>query len=123
MAEALARSVAAPHWHVLSAGLKRTVVNEEVFRALAEVEVDASALRSKSLDEIGEENIDAVVVLAAPAIADVSRRFPNAQVVKWLMDDPVQARGEADAVPRAVRRARDELMNRVREWFGNEQNP
>lgn len=122
LAEALARSVTTPEWRILSAGLKRTIVNEEVLRALAEVNVDASTLRSKSLDEIGAEKIDAVVVLAAPAVEDVSRRFPKAQIYQWLMDDPVQARGGADAVPRAVRSARDDIMNRIRELFRSVQD-
>lgn len=119
LAEALARRLAPPSWRILSAGLTQSVVNEEVGRALSEIGIDHRELSSKSLDAMRGEWIDAVVVLASPAVREVQERFPNARLVEWPMEDPIRVKGSPEAVPEAVRKARDELTRRLTEWFGS----
>lgn len=116
LAEALARRVVPEGWRVVSAGLVRTVVNEEVLRALREAGVDADGLRSKSLDDLPYLHVDEVVVLAQGTSAFARARFPEARLREWPMEDPIRAKGGPEAVRAAVRAARDELAQRLEIW-------
>ncbi|MBI4161323.1 MAG: arsenate reductase ArsC [Acidobacteria bacterium] len=115
LAEALARSLAPAGWRILSAGLQRTVVSDEVTRVLQEAGVPATGLSSKSLDDVRSEGVDEVVVLAPDALAAARRTFPRARVIEWPMADPLRIAGGSGAVRQEVRRARDELRRRVRD--------
>lgn len=117
LAEAIARQILPFDWRVLSAGLTRTIVSEEVLRSLAEVNIDPSGLSSKSLDQVRAETIDEVFVLAAPATPLVLSTFPNATVIDWTMEDPLRTPGGTEAIRAAIRAARDTLMRRLRERF------
>lgn len=123
LAEALARRVVPANWRVLSAGLTRTVVNEEVLRALEEVGMDATDLCSKSLDDVCGEAIDEVIVLAPVAVKAVRARFPAARVREWPMDDPIRAHGGPESVRAAVRAARDDLVRRMATWLDGRGTP
>jgi arsenate reductase len=119
LAEALARRRAGDRLRVLSAGLERTIVNEEVLRALAENGIDAGAQRSKTLEDVAGEAVDDVVVLAEPAWLPAARCFPRARHHFWCMDDPVAAADPA-RVPAEVRRTRDEIDARLARWLSEE---
>lgn len=120
LAECLARSMAPPGTRVLSAGLTRTIVNEEVLRGLREIGLDGSAQWSKSLEEVAGERVDVVVTLAEEAMARARKIFPIARHISWSMPDPV-AQPDADQMALAVRRSREELLQRIRKWFQEEQ--
>jgi protein-tyrosine-phosphatase len=110
--------MAPPGVRVLSAGLTRTTVNAEVVRALAEINLDASRQRSKTIEDLAGEKIDEVFVLCEEALLPSARRFPEAAIRLWSMPDPV-AQPDPSLVPPAVRRARDELAERLREFWGD----
>ena len=116
LAEALAKSMAPAGVRILSAGLTATVVNTEVLRALAEVGIDASAQRSKAIQELACEPVDDVIVLCEEACPPVSRLFPRAAVHLWLFPDPIAMKDE-HAVGTAVRRVRDDLAERLKEFL------
>lgn len=117
LAEALAGQMFPNGWLALSAGLARTIVNDETVRALKEVGIEAAGLSSKSLDEVRAESVDDVVVLARPAVQAARLRFPAARVLEWPMEDPIQVAGGPEAVRAAVRSARDELARRLGGWL------
>lgn len=121
LAEAVARALAPEGWQVSSAGLQRTVVSDEVVRALTEAGFDSSGLSSKSLDDVADQTFDEIVVLAAPAVDAVRSRFGSGRLVEWLMDDPLRVGGGIEAVRQAVRWARDELRRRLATRFGGDQ--
>jgi len=116
LAEAIARSMAPEDVRVLSAGLIRTVVNTEVLQALEEIGLDASAQRSKTLQEIAQEKIDDVVVLAEEALKPAQIAFPNAKIVLRHVSDPVATR-DPRRLPAEVRRTRDEIKLLLSAWF------
>jgi len=118
LAEAIARSLVPRGWRVLSAGLVRATVNEDVVRALRDIGLEAANLRSKALDDLGDEHVDDAIVLAAPAVGAVRSRFPGARVLEWPMADPVRAAGGPAVVRAAVCAARDELARRLARWCG-----
>lgn len=117
LAEALARRLAPPGWRILSAGLTRTVVNDEARRALAEIGIDARELRSKSLDDLDAHEVNVVVVLAPQALDHVRDRYPRARLLERPMDDPVRAPGGPHGVRMAIRSARDGLQRRLVLWL------
>lgn len=113
LAEALARSMAPAWLRVMSAGVTKSIVNEEVVRALKEVGLDARGHTSKSLAEVAGEPFVDVISLAAEAQAPALLAFPTAAHHAWLMADPI-ATPDPAAVPAAVRHARDELSSRIK---------
>ena len=63
MAEGLARFLAPPDVMVWSAGSKPTRVRPEAIAALAEIGIDISGHRSKSVSEVPADEIDTVITL------------------------------------------------------------
>lgn len=116
LAEAIARSLAPEGVRVLSAGLTGTVVNAEVLKALSEIGLDASAQRSKTLEEVGREEVDEVVVLAEEAAAPALLAFPRARHHLWPLADPV-ASADPGRLPGDVRLARDRLQALLSGWI------
>ncbi len=117
LAEALAKRYAASSLRILSAGLKRTVVNEEVVKALAEIGIDASRQFSKSLQDISAEPVDHIVVLAEAALDATRQVFPQARIHYLPMSDPVRSSDHPERIRDAVRRSRDILGASVRHWL------
>lgn len=115
LAEAIARSLAPPGVRVLSAGLRKTIVNAQVLQALQEIGMDASGQWSKTVDEIAHERVDDVVILAEEAVAVARERFPNSVQHEWFMPDPVAE--DEQYIARAVCDARDELSRRLKDWL------
>lgn len=112
LAEALARSMA-PSWvRVMSAGVTKSIVNEEVVRALHDIGLNVGDHTSKSLADVAGTPVDEVISLATEAEAPARLTFPNAAHQLWPMDDPI-ATSDVAAVPGAVRKARDELARRI----------
>ena len=120
LAEALARHACPATWIIHSAGLVGTTVSALVREVLAETGLATDEHRSKALDEVPLERVDDVVVLAAPAVEAVRRRFPEARVQDWSMDDPLQAPGGLDVKRQAVRDACDVIARRLDAWLGGE---
>ncbi len=116
LAEAITRSMAPAGVRVLSAGLKKTMVNAEVLLALQEIGADTSALHSKTLTEVAQEPIDDVVVLAKEALEPARLAFPNARCALWYFPDPI-ATQDPQRVPDVVRRTRDEIKALLSSWF------
>jgi arsenate reductase len=96
---------------VQSAGTSPSRVNPLAIRALAEIGVDISAQRSKSVDEIDPASVDTVVTLCAdevcPAFLGKARRF------HWPLPDPAQAAGSESDRLQAFRDVRDEIRQRL----------
>jgi len=119
LAEALAKHYAPPGLRILSAGLKRTVVNEDVLQSLAEIGIDASQQFSKSLEDVLEEQVNDVFVLAETALDATIRMFPKAQIHFSPVPDPIRSSDHPDKTREAVRRSRDILARSVRWWLSN----
>lgn len=116
LAEALARSTAPPQLRVMSAGVTKSIVNEEVLRALNEIGLDASGQTSKSLNDVAGQAIDEVISLCAEAQGPARLAFPDATHQVWPMPDPIASPDPA-SIPAAVRRTRDDLARRVKSYI------
>ena len=115
MAEGLAHRLVPPGIQVYSAGSEPGSVNPLAVRAMAEIGVDISGHRSKSVDEIPVDRVDVVVTLCAEEVCPV---FPGpVRRLHWPVDDPARAGGSEAERLEAFRRTRDEIARRLEEWL------
>ena len=114
MAEGIARSLAPADVKISSAGSAPSKVNSLAVRVLAEIGIDATGQRSKSVNDIPPDDVDAVITLCAEEVCPVflgkARRYP------WGLPEPAGATDEERL--RAFRGVRDELKRRLSVVFG-----
>jgi arsenate reductase (thioredoxin) len=111
MAEGLARSLAPAGVKVSSAGSQPSRVNPLAIRALDEIGIDIRGQRSKSVDAIPPEGVDAVITLCAEEVCPMF--LGKALRIHWGLPDPARASGDERARLDAFRHIRDELRRRL----------
>jgi len=116
MAEGIAHALAPQGMKFSSAGSAPTRLNPLAVRALAEIGLDISGQRSKSVDEIPPEGVDVVVTLCAEEVCPVF--LGKALRVHWALPDPAAAAGTDEEKRQAFRDVRDELRRRLEAVFG-----
>lgn len=112
MAEALARSMTDGDVEIYSAGSKPTVVNPLAIRAMAEIGIDLSTQRSKSIDDVPLERVGTAVTLCAEEVCPVS---PGVETYHWPLPDPAAETGSESDRLAAFRVVRDEIRTRLEE--------
>jgi len=118
MAEAIARSLASPELPIQSAGSEPSQVNPLAVRALAEIGLDASAQRSKSVDEIDRSTVSTVITLCAEEVCPVY--LGDARRLHWPFPDPA-GRDEPEAASlERFRAVRDELRSTIAAFLAEE---
>jgi arsenate reductase len=114
MAEGLLRHSAAERVDVFSAGTRPAGVNPHAVRAMAELGIDISGQRSKSVDEFAEQQFDWVITVCDHA-REVCPVFPGGgKRVHRSFEDPAAVAEEKK--PEAFRRVRDELRKWLVAW-------
>lgn len=121
MAEGIVRALAPEGVLVMSAGSAPSHVNPLAIRVLAELGIDITAQRSKGVDEIPGDAVDAVVTLCAEEVCPTW--LGRARRVHWGLPDPAGAAGDEDARLAAFRAVRDELARRLRLLFRGGPDP
>ena len=114
MAEGLARALWPPDIEVWSAGSRPAPVRPEAVQVLAEIGIDISGQRSKSVAEIPAAKVDTVVTLCGEEECPVF--LGRATRLHWPLLDP--AAGPAfprEAVLARFREVRDGLRARLAE--------
>jgi arsenate reductase len=118
MAEGIARQLAGDRLRVQSAGSEPTRLNPLAAAALAEVGIDASGQRSKSVDEIDRTAVDTVITLCAEEVCPVY--LGAARRLHWPLPDPAgHAEGEEASLAR-FRAVRDELARRIEAFLADQ---
>jgi arsenate reductase len=116
MAEGLLNAFHGERFEAFSAGTEPATVHPMAVRAMAELGVDISAARSKSVDEFIRRDIDYVVTVCdrahqtCPFLAGGKHRLHTG------FGDPAQAGLEDAALLALFRRARDD----IRKWLDTE---
>lgn len=121
MAEGIARQLAGDRLPIQSAGSAPSRLHPLAVRALAEVGLDISAQRSKSLDEVDRAAVDTVITLCAEEVCPLW--LAPARRLHWPLPDPARppAAGDDEAAALAGFRAvRDELRERLAQWLAEE---
>ena len=115
LAEGIARFLAPPGVTVSSAGSSPAFVRPQAIQVLKEIGIDISSHRSKAIDEIDAEAVEAVITLCAEEVCPV---FLGAAVrLHWSLPDPAKAPGDDEARLNAFRATRDELFRRLKLLF------
>jgi arsenate reductase len=121
MAEGIARALAGDRLPIQSAGSAPSRLNPLAVRALAEIGIDASAQRSKSVDAIDRETVGTVITLCAEEVCPLY--LGAARRLHWPLADPAgapeNAEGQATSLER-FRTVRDELARRIEGFLREE---
>jgi arsenate reductase len=117
IAEALLRDFGGADFEVFSAGTEPKSVNPYAVRVLAEIEIDWSGARSKSVTEFLGRPFDYVIT-----VCDRARQtcpvFPgNHNTLHWGLDDPAEVEGTDERKLEAFRRTRTEVATRLRPFI------
>jgi arsenate reductase (thioredoxin) len=116
MAEGLLRHIAGDRFEIESAGTIASFVRPQATAAMAEIGIDISGHRSKSLDEFLTNSFDYVITVCDNA-NETCPAFPGpAKRIHWSFDDPANATGSGDEVLKKFRRIRDEIKLKLEEF-------
>jgi arsenate reductase len=110
MAEAFLRAYGEDRFEVASAGTRATELHPLAVLAMAEVGIDISRQRSKSVDDVGE-GWDVVVT-----VCDANCPIPprSGMKLRWQFPDPAAAGGSDQERIVSFRKVRDGIRQRVR---------
>ncbi len=117
MAEGILQDLRGNEFEVFSAGTRHSVVNPIAIKVMAEIGIDISGHRSKSVEEFQGTNFD-FVITTCDAARETCPVFPGkARHLHWSFNDPAEARGSEEEILSAFRKVRDEIMLRIRQEF------
>ncbi|QWV96918.1 arsenate reductase ArsC [Geomonas nitrogeniifigens] len=118
MAEGLANHCLGGGFEAYSAGTEATRVNPLAVKVLAEIGIDISGHRSKTLDEFDGESFDYVVTLCGDANEKCPLYIGGTERSHRGFDDPSRCFGTEEEVLPEFRRVRDEIKSWIIEHFG-----
>jgi arsenate reductase len=123
IAEGLLRDRAGDHFEAFSAGLAPTAVHPMAVAAMAEIGIDISGQRSKSLTEyLGKEHFGYLITVCDHAAANCPM-FPGvANRLHWSLVDPAAAEGSDEERMDVFRLVRDRLAALIDEFIADQQS-
>lgn len=113
MAEGIVNADLGDRFEAFSAGTVATRVNPLATQVLAEIGIDISAHRSKTLDEFTGQSFDFVITLCGSANEQCPLFFGGVKRVHIGFDDPSQLQGTPEEVLRDFRRVRDRIREEI----------
>ena len=111
MAEGLLKHIRQNEFEVFSAGTKPSIVRPEAVKVLAEVGIDISKNRSKSVDEFTNQNIDYVLTVCDNAKESCPYFPAQTKLIHHSFADPAEVEGDEETRLSAFRRARDQIQD------------
>lgn len=111
LAEGIARALAPPSTRISSAGSRPSQVHPLAIRVMAEIGIDITGQRSKSVNDIPPDDVDVAITLCAEEVCPVF--LGKAHRVHWGLPDPARAGATAAEALQAFRDVRDELRRRL----------
>lgn len=117
MAEALVNHDLGDRYEAFSAGTSPTAPRPEALQVLAEIGIDHSRARSKSLDEFESQSFDYVITLCDQANETCPLFFGGGERIHLGFDDPAGAAGTEEEVLTAFRRIRDQIRETVENYL------
>lgn len=113
MAEGLLKHITHDEYVINSAGTKPSLVRPEAIKALAEIGIDISNNRSKSIDEFVNEEIDYVLTVCDNAKENCPYFPAKTRLIHYSFADPAETRGDEETRLASFRKVRDE----IKEYF------
>jgi arsenate reductase len=118
MAEGLLRHIARDRFDVFSAGTKPAGLNPNAVQAMAEIGIDISGHRSKSVDEFAGKQFDCVFTVCNSA-RESCPVFPGpGKRLHENFEDPAAAAPDQQLA--VFRKVRDQIRARLEAFIGNE---
>ncbi len=118
MAEGLANQYLGDGFQAFSAGTEATIVNPLASKVLAELGIDSSGQRSKTLDEFAGESFDYVITLCGDANEKCPLFIGDVRRIHRGFDDPSRLKGYEEELLPEFRRVRDEIREWLAQCFG-----
>jgi arsenate reductase len=117
LAEGILRAAAGDFLEVHSAGSKPSgFVHPLAIQAMAEVGIDISAHRSKSMNEFLDQRIETVITVCGHADQACPIYPGQVERLHWPFDDPAHATGTEEERMKMFRRVRDEIRAKFEAW-------
>lgn len=117
MAEGMLRHLAGDRFEVYSAGLAPTEVNPLAIRVMAEIGIDISRQKSKSVNQFLTQEFDYVITVCAQA-KQTCPVFPGRhEAIHWSLEDPAQAEGTKDERLTVFRTVRNQIKEKIIEFL------
>lgn len=123
MAEGLANHFLGETFQAFSAGTEATRVNPLAIEVLAELGIDITGQRSKTIDEFAGDSFDYFVTLCGDANEKCPLFFGGVQRIHQGFDDPSRPNGFREDLLPEFRRVRDEIREWIDHYFGNIAQP
>jgi arsenate reductase len=109
MAEGLLHDVFGDRFEIFSAGTRPSIVRPEAIRVMAEIGIDISDHRSKSVDEFADREIDYVITVCDNAQENCPYFPARTRFIHHAFADPADVEGDEEIRLTAFRTARDEI--------------
>mgnify|MGYP003796492441 FL=1 len=119
IAEAWLKHLAPDRFDAYSAGIEPGELNPVVVTAMAEVGIDISSNKTKSIAELTAQGytFDYVITVCDDTQAEACPVFPGSvQRAHWSIPDPHTVLGTAEEKQAFVRGIREQIRQRVFEW-------
>lgn len=113
MAEGLVNALYGARFQASSGGTMATRVHPAAIRAMAEIGIDISGQRSKSIDEFEGQRFDYVVMVCDDSQADCPFFPGGKEYIHHAFVDPAACVGTEEEILVCFRRSRDE----IRAWI------
>lgn len=117
MAEGLLKHITKNEYEVYSAGTKPSIVRPEAIKALAEIGIDISGNRSKSVDEFTGKEIQYVITVCDNAKENCPYFPAQTKFIHHSFADPAEVPGDEEKRLAAFRAARDEIKSYLENDF------
>ena len=122
MAEGLLRNEGGDRFEVYSAGTKPSRVRDEAIAVMAEIGIDISGQRSKSVDEFVGQDLDFVITVCNHA-QQICPVFPGTvKRLHWPFDDPAAVQGSDEVRLAAFREVRDQIHGRIMVFLNGDES-
>ncbi len=117
MAEGILRHLMGDRFEVESAGTRPSIVNSVAIKVMAEIGIDISGHRSKSVEEFQGMNFDFVITTCDAARETCPVFAGKARRLHWSLNDPAEAKGSENEILSVFRKVRDEIKLRIQKEF------
>ena len=117
MAEGFLRHMANDRFEIFSAGIKPSQVNSLAIKAMAEIGIDISSHRSKSVLEFLDQKFNYIITVCNHA-KQTCPMFPGQyEKIHWDIEDPADTQGSEEEKLDFFRKIRDEIKNRCLDFI------
>jgi len=117
MAEGLLKHICQNEFEIFSAGTKPSIVRPEAIKVLAEIKIDISKNRSKSVDEFTNQDIDYVLTVCDNAKENCPYFPAQTKLIHHSFADPAEVKGDEETRLSAFRNVRDQIREYLNSSF------